>query len=195
MEFSYCLFIRTNAFPDLSYQPRIRDQPSSIHEAASVWKTLCNPLIISCRKQIPIIAKWHFQTVYSLLISSEPRHSAIHICLNPWVDDQFMNGIFFINGQQILPVFLVVSSNSGLYGNFHIKFRKNLIQELIQLLGLCQKSGTLSLRCNCSRRTTKIQVHFLVSVIIFQKLGSTDKIICIAGQDLGNHIHSLIPLR
>ena len=53
----------------------------------------------------------------------------------------------------------------------------------------------LSLRCNCSRRTTKIQVHFLVSVIIFQKLGSTDKIICIAGQDLGNHVHSLIPLR
>ena len=33
-----------------------------------------------------------------------------------------------------------------------------------------------------------------MSIILLQKLGSADKIICIASQDLGNHVHSLISL-
>ena len=111
------------------------------------------------------------------------------------MDDQLMDRIFLINIKKIVPVLLIVGADSGLYGNFHIQTGKDFIQKSIQLPGLCQKSGALSLGSNRPGGAAKIQVHFLISVILLQKLRCPYKVLCITGENLGHHVHSLISLR
>ena len=122
-------FARLHTLPDLTYQAWVCDQASAVHKTVCVREALGNALIICCGKQVAIVAQGHFQPADCLFVSTKTGDAPVHICLDPGVDDQLVDGIFLVDGKKVIPILLVMGADPGLDGNLHVQFTKDLVQK------------------------------------------------------------------
>ena len=172
----------------------VHQNSSSEHDAFCFGKFLMEDLVIFRTKNVSIVDQRIYAVPAGVGKSDPVGFVFVVILLDSWVKDQFFQRILVIDIQKLFELFLIIFTTSCFDRDFHIELIENFGKEMIQFIGIKQKTGSPFPVDDCFGGAAEIQIDFFISEF-FQLPGQADEILGAVGQDLRNGIHALIIFR
>ena len=151
-------------------------------------------MVIFYTKNVSIIDQRIFAVPAGVGKSGPVGFVFVVILLDSWVKDQFFQRILVIDIQKLFELFLIIFAASCFDRDFHIELIENFGKEMIQFIGIKQKTGSPFPVYNCFRRAAEIQIDFFIAKSS-QLPGKADKVFGTICQDLWNCVHAFIIIR
>ena len=109
------------------------------------------------------------------------------------MDGQLGDGIAVVNLEQLVKLACLMHAETGFYRN-PLAFCENFVKKPVQLVRMCEKSGSLSFGRHRAGRTAKVEIDLGIPEVM-QCIYRPDAIRGRLGEQLRNRRHALVVLR
>ena len=176
----------TLSAPDFPQQGRIRHSAATDHDGIRFGELLLKGFDLRHSPQIAVVADRIFAVLQRPGKHIHMEFALVFLLLHAGVNRHAGDRIAVIDLQNPVKLIRIRNAHAGLDGNRDCNVGKHLVEEPVQFLGPCQKTGAFTLGRHRAGRAAQIQIHFRIPQFL-HPLRTPDEIRCLAAHDLRNN--------